>query len=121
MLTLNKKTLFGIVLTVTVITAFCVLYFQKNSNFIYKRGSFPEYDKAASAALDIYKREAKGMDLSTGPCLTNDLIPGWVADIVHNPRQALDDLPQNECQAYLEGRAKHFVELDLSGNVIRVN
>lgn len=120
MLLSNKKILFWIVLVVLIVTTFCILFFQKNSNFIYKKGTSPEYDKAAAAALGVYEREAKGMDLSTGPCLTNDLIPGWVADIVHNPRQDLDDLPQNQCQAYLEGRAKHFVELDLSGNVIRI-
>jgi hypothetical protein len=58
-------------------------------------------------------------DLSAGPCLSNNLIPDWVADIAHNPRQAVDDLPANQCSAYREGQAHHFVELDLDGNLIR--
>ena len=44
---------------------------------------------------------------------------GWVADIVHTPRQAVDDLPENQCQAYRAGKAFRLVELDLDGNVIR--
>jgi hypothetical protein len=43
-----------------------------------------------------------------------------VADVVHSPRDPIDDLPENQCQAYLEGRAKHFVEIDVNGNIIRV-
>ncbi len=120
MLSINKKILFVTVLVITTVTAFFVLYFQKVSSFKYKEGSSPEYDKAVITALDVYRREAKGMDLSSGPCLTNDLIFGWVVDIVHSPRQDLDNLPENQCPAYLEGRAKHFVELDQSGNVVRV-
>ena len=52
-------------------------------------------------------------------CLSNFLISGWVLDIAHNPREAIDDLPQNQCSAYLSGQAKHFVELDLNGDLIR--
>jgi hypothetical protein len=58
-------------------------------------------------------------DLSKGPCLSNDLIPDWVADIAHNPRTAVDDNPANQCPAYLAGTAHHFVELDPEGNLIR--
>lgn len=61
-----------------------------------------------------------GRDLSSGPCLDNSLIDGWVLDIAHNPRQESDNLPENQCDAYLNGTAKHFVELDLEGNLIRV-
>ncbi len=74
-----------------------------------------------AAAVDLYKkRAAGGMSMDNGPCLTNDLMPGWVVDIVHSPREPMDDLPQNQCPAYLEGRAKHFVELDTNGNLVRV-
>jgi hypothetical protein len=58
-------------------------------------------------------------DLSSGPCLSNDLIPDWVADIAHNPRTAADDKPENQCPAYRNGTAHHFVELDPLGNLIR--
>lgn len=116
----DKKILFWLVLIVVLMTTFCVLYFQRDSNFVYKPGASIENDRVAWAALNLFKKEASGMDLSNGPCLTNDLIPDWVVDIVHNPREETDNLPQNQCQAYLEGRAKHFVEIDIEGNVIRV-
>jgi len=88
----------------------------------YVVGVSPEVDQAVANAKQIYsqKRELK-IDFSSGPCLTNDLMPGWVADTVHNPRQTIDDQPENQCQAYTEGRAKHFVELDLQGNLVRVH
>jgi len=60
-----------------------------------------------------------GADLTAGPCLgkiNND----WVVDVVHNPRQAIDNLPENQCADYREGKVKHFIELDLNGEVVRV-
>lgn len=92
-----------------------------NENLPYNPGQSSEYDKAVGQALILYNQQKElGEDFSTGPCLSNDLTPGWVADIVHNPRTKEDDLPQNQCQAFLEGRAKHFVELDLNGALVRV-
>ena len=58
-------------------------------------------------------------DFSSGPCIAEELMPDWVADIAHNPREAVDNLPENQCQNYRNGTAHHFVELDPSGNVIR--
>jgi len=77
-------------------------------------------DLAAAKAQELY-REAlyNGDDFSAGPCLSNDVLDGWVADIAHNPRQAIDDLPENQCSAYRDGTASHFVELDLEGNLIK--
>lgn len=87
----------------------------------YKPGRDAEIDVAINQAKHLYRlKKERGEDLTDGPCLTNALMPGWVVDLVHNPRQAVDDLAQNRCSAYLEGRAKHFIELDLNGNFIRV-
>ncbi len=63
--------------------------------------------------------QAQGEDISNGPCLSENLTTGWVADLVHNPRQPIDDQPANECQNYLNGTAKHFVEIDLTGKFVR--
>jgi len=46
-------------------------------------------------------------------------MPGWVLDLVHNPRQPIDDLPENQCNSFVEGRSKHFVELDIEGDLIK--
>lgn len=75
---------------------------------------------AITAAKAAYqKARLEGRDLSNGPCIADPLIPNWVADIAHDPRQPVDDDPANQCAGYREGRAEHFVELDPEGNVIR--
>lgn len=77
-------------------------------------------DLAIAKAKELWRaRSLSGDDLSAGPCLTNAAVPGWVADIVHNPRTAVDDIAQNQCSAYRDGTASHVVELDVSGNLVR--
>lgn len=77
-------------------------------------------DRAIELAEEIFKqKKSEGMDMSSGPCLSNEIIPGWVVDVAHNPRQPIDNLPENQCSAYRDGRASHFVELDLDGNLIK--
>lgn len=55
------------------------------------------------------------MEIDNGPCLSgnnpNWNISDWVCDIAHNPRQDIDNLPENQCQEYREGRAAHFIEV----------
>ena len=87
----------------------------------YRPGIFPETDKVVHQAQFIFElKQKRGENFQNGPCLSNDLSPGWVADIVHDPRQPIDDFPDNQCSAFLEGRAKHFVELSPEGRLIRV-
>lgn len=79
-----------------------------------------EIDKAVNQARALYlQRKQSGDNFLNGPCLSNAILPNWVADLVHNPRIPADDQPQNQCPAFLEGSASHFVELDLEGNLIR--
>ena len=77
-------------------------------------------DKAVAAAKFIYAGKAKE-DLSAGPCLSESM-PGLVrlgVDIAHDPRQAVDDQPANQCQSYRDGETHHFVELTPDGQLIR--
>lgn len=64
----------------------------------------------------------KGTDLSDGPCLSDpDVIAGdWVCDIAHSPRKPVDNQQENQCKAFREGRAHHFVEIDESCNIITI-
>ena len=79
-----------------------------------------ERERAITLAQDIYaQKRADGVDFSKGPCLSEELMNGWAADIVHSPRQPVDDLPENQCQSYRSGTAFRIVELDPDGNVIR--
>ncbi len=79
-------------------------------------------DLAVAKAKETYQRQrGEGVDFSSGPCLTNNLMPDWVADIAHDPREPIDDLPENQCSAFREGEARHFVELDPDGDVIQAD
>lgn len=112
-----KKILLVLVLTIILLTAYLTLVIN---NSLPKGVQKSEVDTAVNQAKHLYRLEKQnGRDFSNGPCLSNALLPGWVLDIAHNPRQSVDDLSQNQCLAYREGRAKHFVELDLDGNLIR--
>ena len=53
-------------------------------------------------------------ELSNGPCIGNPMAQtlDWVCDVAHNPRQAVDNKQENQCSAFREGKAKHFIEVD---------
>lgn len=61
--------------------------------------------------------QSQGMDLSEGPCLSNDYYPNYVCDVAHNPRINIDNLPENQCSAY-GVTAYHYVEVDENCNLI---
>lgn len=112
----NKNLLLVLALTIIAITTYLTLAINSE---MPKAVSKTEIDTAINQAKYIYKlkKESKE-DLSFGPCLSDALMPNWVVDIVHSPRQPVDDLPENQCPSFREGRAKHFVELDIDGNLI---
>lgn len=66
----------------------------------------------------LKQRIAAGNNLSHGPCLAEDLIINWSADIVHHPRVPSDDLPVNQCRRYREGITKHLVEITEDGQIV---
>lgn len=53
---------------------------------------------------------ADELDLSDGPCLSEEVVEDWVCDVAHNPRTDVDDLDTNQCDNFGEGAA-HFVEV----------
>jgi hypothetical protein len=59
-----------------------------------------------------------GQDLSSGPCLDNRIVEGWVCDVAHSPRQTIDNDPANQCSEFGK-TANSFVEVDTSCNFIR--
>lgn len=117
----KKDLLFLSILLYVGVVAVLVLNFSGKNKNGYTRGVSAVYDHAVGQAQVVFNQKKRlGIDFSNGPCLTNDLLKDWVVDLVHNPRAKVDDLPEYQCQAYLEGRANHIVELDLEGNVVRV-
>ena len=116
-----KLPVFLVSLITILIVAFTVYTQSPKSGLEYKPGAWPAGDTAVAQAQHFFKLKAQTPeDVRDGPCLSNDLMPGWVADLAHKPRLAVDDLPENQCSSFLEGKAEHFVELDPQGNVIRV-
>lgn len=117
---MSKLVLFSVVLGLIISFSYFI-YRNAKPDVGYIPGRWPEADVAVNQAGHFYQvAKSTGTDFSKGFCLANDLMPGWVADIVHSPRQIMDDLPENQCPSYLEGKVKHFVELDTEGNLIRV-
>lgn len=55
---------------------------------------------------------AKETLLTDGPCLSEEIAPGWVCDVVHNPRiDLIDNNPKNRCKNYGKKGTKHYVEV----------
>jgi hypothetical protein len=72
-------------------------------------------------AYGLYSDAVKNKtDLINGPCLGNAEY-NWVVDIVHNPRTDVDNQKENQCNDYINGNAKHYIELDTDGKLIKVN
>jgi len=76
-----------------------------------------EKEKAINLCIELCKN-FKG-NLSEGPCLSNNITDDWVCDVAHNPRIDMDNKPENQCSAFREGKAKHFVEVNTSCELIR--
>ncbi|MDP3974185.1 MAG: hypothetical protein Q8P92_05140 [Candidatus Daviesbacteria bacterium] len=110
-----------LILTLTFVILVAALTLILNVDFQKDYITKDEISTAVNQARYLYQlRKEEGLNFSEGPCLTNALMPDWVVDMVHEPRQDIDDLDQNQCAAFREGRAEHFVELDLNGNLVRV-
>jgi hypothetical protein len=66
---------------------------------------------------------AQGLNISSGPCLSDNnknwTVNEWVCDIAHSPRQPVDDLIENQCAAYINSEAHHFVEVGTNCTLIR--
>lgn len=58
-------------------------------------------------------------DLDVGPCISEEIVPGWVCDVAHNPRQPIDNDPRNQCANFRNGMAQHYVEVDGNCNLIK--
>ena len=83
--------------------------------------AFKGSDDVLKNALNLYlAKKREGIDMGNGPCL-GKIADDWVLDIAHNPRQPIDNKPQNQCKDFIEGKAHHFIELDPDGKLIRSN
>jgi len=84
----------------------------------------PDYVIAKRECIKLCESilQATNENISHGPCLSDNVegyVEDWVCDVAHSPRQPVDNLPENQCQEFREGRAKHFVEVDPDCNFIK--
>lgn len=79
--------------------------------------------EARVTCMNLCNSTKSKQDLSNGPCLPDNNsdwnVNDWVCDVAHSPRQDVDDLTENQCQAFRNGQAHHFVEVDTECNLIR--
>ncbi|MDD5111339.1 MAG: hypothetical protein PHG85_02210 [Candidatus Altiarchaeota archaeon] len=81
----------------------------------------PDSEIAADSCVEACMRElAGGKDMRNGPCLSEQVIPDWVCDVAHSPREDVDNLPSNQCEAFGDGFAAHFVEVSPDCEILRV-
>ncbi len=76
-------------------------------------------EKITSKCIALCKEVKTNINTSNGPCLSNNISDGWVCDMAHQPREEIDNRPENQCEAFRNGSAKHFVEVDEQCNFIR--
>jgi hypothetical protein len=109
-----------IILVLLVILIFVPSPKPSKSNTIDQMTTKSDKDLAIEKAKIVYEQKKKeGINFDSGPCLSEEIIPDWAADIAHNPREEIDNKPENQCQSFREGKTHHFVELDPLGNLIR--
>ncbi len=112
-----KNLLLLLALTVIFLTGYLTLILNASSSQSVRKS---EVETAINQANHLFSlKKQSGEDLSKGPCLSDALMPGWVVDIVHSPRQPIDDLEENQCPSFKQRKNQHFVELDTEGNLIK--
>jgi hypothetical protein len=111
---MNLKVLIALSVIVLILLLPIIFHFSSQKS---------EEEKVKDACIQLCRKALiEGKDLSKGPCLANPLenFREWVCDVAHNPRQDVDNLPENQCSAFRDGLAKHFVEVDPSCKLIRI-
>ena len=77
-----------------------------------------EQQNTVNCALNLYQQaKNSGMQFSS-QCLGT--CGNYAVDIVHVPRNSKDNLLENQCADFLSGKVSSFIELDESGEIIRI-
>lgn len=108
----------------TIVKIIAIILFLVVIAYIIATNFYGGGDTASivNACLDLCRTQlAAKANLSSGPCLSNNIGPGWVCDVAHNPRvPEIDNMPENQCPEYGKS-ASHFVEVDPNCNFIRAH
>jgi len=81
-------------------------------------GNMTETEKYEQSLVDACVNECKiakatARNLESGPCLLDPLSQNksWVCDVAHEPRESVDGLAENQCQAFRNQLATRFIEV----------
>ncbi|MEM5802161.1 MAG: hypothetical protein QXQ18_02110 [Candidatus Aenigmatarchaeota archaeon] len=110
------------ILILLIVISFIIIFSISYFSSAFKTPQKSEFEKAKEICIKECERALYlGQNLENGPCLLNPIndLLNWVCDVAHMPRQDVDNLPQNQCSAFREGKAKHFVEVSPSCEFIR--
>ncbi len=118
---MKKFLIFALALVAVILFSGCIGVKKPTSEDVPFIGSpeNPLETPVSACVLLCNEKKDAGVDLSAGPCLSNEIQPNWVCDVAHNPRIPLDNDAANQCPAFNNGTAKHFVEVDTDCNLIR--
>ena len=82
---------------------------------VYQQG------RAIACAFFIYNNEKVNGTIFDSQCLgTCDLGGGYAVDIVHSPREDVDNEIENQCESFRNGDVNKFIELDRDGKIVRI-
>ncbi|MBI4360719.1 hypothetical protein HY572_03020 [Candidatus Micrarchaeota archaeon] len=95
----------------------CVSFCQ-TAQYVYQNYGTAEYDLTKGPCLSAMGPTPPRYDDFKGQW--NPQFKDWVCDVAHDPRQPVDDLPENQCPEFGVS-ANHFVEVDENCNVIFVD
>jgi len=121
-LNLNKKPKRKVSTSTYVVVAILIILAGAYSYYMSLPDEFAKNkDVAIPLCVDLcIKEQSKGTIFADGPCISEEITPGWVCDVVHIPRVSLiDNKEQNQCQSYVNKKAKHFVEVNTECGFVR--
>lgn len=76
-------------------------------------------DDAKTVCINLCEQQlAQGVNLSSGPCLSNNVSQDYVCDVAHNPRIAVDDAAANQCSEFGKS-VNRFIEVTPDCKFIR--
>ena len=127
-----KKTYWIIIVIIVIVLFFMIFRFGgedswiKNEKGIYVKHGNPssmpenvaEQNAAISCARSLYMNARNNMMDFSSQCLGRCM--DYAIDIVHVPRSDEDNLAENQCSDFREGRVSKFIELNQNGEVVRV-
>ncbi len=117
-----KLLLLGLLAIIIVgYTAFTIIKPTSSANIF--AGSQKKIETVQADALRRAKKlytdkKTARTDFEQSPCLSENMGDGYALDIVHNPREQIDD--QIVCSEFQQGKVRHIVEMTPDGNILRV-